>query len=199
MKIRTIAVGAVAAAGMLAAAAAPAHAAHAEASTTIALNGANEVPEKGDRNGSGKIDITVFGPRVISDANRATVAFDDVYYLCYDLVTRNIAGVGDAHIHEVDRGPGQETTNPRKLTGGVVVGLQPNATETTTTVKFKNDAGALVEFEDATSTCVTTTDGVDDEVIHEMTHEPREYYVNVHNEAFPGGAIRGQVNFETDH
>lgn len=198
MKLRTFAVGAAAAA-ILAVTAGPAQAAHAEASTTIGLNGANEVPEKGDPNGSGKIDITVFGPRAITDANRATVAFDDVYYLCYDLVTRNIDGVSAAHIHEVDRSDGQERTNPRKLTGGVVVDLQPNATETSDSVRFKNDAGAVVSSEEATSTCVTTPAGIDDEVIHEMTHEPREYYVNVHNETFPNGAIRGQVNFETDH
>ncbi|HSP05082.1 MAG TPA: CHRD domain-containing protein [Acidimicrobiales bacterium] len=197
MKLRTLAVGA-AAAGILALTAAPAQAAHAEATTTVGLNGANEVPEKGDPNGSGKIDITVFGPRVINDGNRATVAFDDVYYLCYDLVTRNIDGVAAAHIHEVDRGEGQERTNPRKLTGGVVVDLQPGATETSDSVKFKNDAGQVVAFEDATSTCVTALDGSDDEVIDEMTREPREYYVNVHNEEFPAGAIRGQVNFETD-
>jgi hypothetical protein len=188
MKLRIPAVGA-AAIGIFALAAGPAAAAHDVATTTVGLNGANEVPEPGDRNGSGKIDITVFAPR---PANGTTVAFDGVYYVCYDLVTRNIADPGGAHIHEVDRAPGDERTNPRKLTGGVVVDLFSSD------VAYKDDAGRLVDEEQATSTCVTTVPGVDDEVIHEMLHDPAEYYVNVHNEEHPAGAIRGQVNFDTD-
>ena len=121
------------------------------------------MPDKGDRNGSGKIDITVFGPRVITPSNEATVAFDNVYYLCYDLVTRNIDEPTGAHIHEVTRGAGEETTNPRKLTGPVVVDLFSN------NVAYKDADGFVVEADEADSTCVTTED---DDVIDEMTEEP---------------------------
>jgi len=187
MKLRTLAVG-VAAAGIFALAAGPASAAHDEATTTVALNGANEVPEKGDPNGSGKIGITVFGPRA---ANGTTVAFDRVYYLCYDLVTRNIADPTGAHIHEVERAEGQEGANPRKLTGGVVVNLF------STDVAYKDADGRLTDAANADSTCVTTEDPADHEVIDEMVDDPAEYYVNIHNPEFPSGAIRGQVNFDT--
>jgi len=121
MKFRTALIGAAAAGAMVVAAAGPAWAAHGAGSTTVALNGANEVPEKGDRNGSGTITIDFF-----TDAGGeglAPVAFPGEYYLCYDLVLRNLGGeVTGAHIHEVDR-TGNGRTNPRKLDGPVVVNL----------------------------------------------------------------------------
>ena len=41
----------------------------------------------------------------------------------------------------------------------------------------------------SSSACVT----VDRELIKEILQEPEEYYVNVHNAEFPGGAVRGQL------
>ncbi|RYZ43968.1 MAG: CHRD domain-containing protein, partial [Sphingobacteriales bacterium] len=39
----------------------------------------------------------------------------------------------------------------------------------------------------------TITD-VDPELIKAMRQDPKAYYVNVHNMAYPGGAVRGQLS-----
>ena len=77
------------------------------------------------------------------------------------------------HIHEVTRGEGDETTNPRKLNGDVVINL------------LSEDAR-----EKDGQTCVANP------VVEDIVENPAEYYVNVHTEEFPAGAIRGQVNLE---
>jgi hypothetical protein len=184
MKLRTALVG-VAAAGILVATATTAHAAHGLGDTTVALNGANEVGTEGDRNGSGRINLQFF-----SDAGGeglAPVAFPGEYYVCYDLVTRNIDEVLGAHIHEVDRADGDERTNARKLNGPVVVDLLNGASG----VVFKDADGNVTQDEDAAATtCVTAEDGV----IEDILDDPSEYYVNLHTENHPAGAIRGRFH-----
>lgn len=41
----------------------------------------------------------------------------------------------------------------------------------------------------SSSACVT----VEGELLKEIAKDPADYYVNVHNRAFPGGAVRGQL------
>ena len=36
-------------------------------------------------------------------------------------------------------------------------------------------------------------DGLDDELLRSLKRDPQDFYVNVHNADFPGGAIRGQL------
>lgn len=53
--------------------------------------------------------------------------------------------------------------------------------------------GVAVNFntpENGMSGCVT---GTDSEVIEEIIENPGNFYVNVHNEEYPGGAVRGQL------
>ncbi len=58
------------------------------------------------------------------------------------------------------------------VAGGVVVGLAPPTTG-------------------SSSGCVTD---VDPDLIKAIRQDPSGYYVNVHNVAFPGGAVRGQLS-----
>lgn len=173
MSINRTAIVATIVAAILALTAGVAWAGHGLGSTTVGLNGANEVGTIGDRNGSGKIDLTFFSDETpAGDPTVAgpTVAFPGEYYVCYDLTTRNIGDVVALHIHEVERAEGDETTNPRKLAGPVVIDLLNG-----------------IEEKDGQA-CVASPE------VEDILESPAEYYVNVHTAEFPGGAIRGQLH-----
>jgi hypothetical protein len=92
--------------------------------------------------------------------------------VCYDIVVANIAephepapGIGSAHIHEA----------PAGSAGPVVVGLE--ATFVPTNGGF------------AASGCVSASR----ERILDILRNPEQYYINVHNLEYPGGAVRGQL------
>ncbi len=83
--------------------------------------------------------------------------------LCYGLTVANIGKPVSAHIHKAPKGEN----------GDIVVTLkQPRS----------GDPGA-------SSQCVA----VDGDVADDIKSNPAGFYVNVHNEAFPSGAIRGQI------
>ncbi len=90
--------------------------------------------------------------------------------LCYVLTVDKIRTPVAAHIHE-----GAAGTN-----GPVVANLAAPADG--------NAADCLTEGEEGTF--------VGDQTVADILANPQDYYVNVHNEKFPSGAIRGQLMAE---
>jgi hypothetical protein len=85
--------------------------------------------------------------------------------VCFDLSWAGIDGtVTAAHIH----------VGPAGVAGDVVVPLF---------------AGSFAGT-DSTSGCVS---GVSEELIKAIRQDPANYYVNIHSDVFPAGAIRGQL------
>lgn len=99
--------------------------------------------------------------------NNPAVVFPGQHYVCYTLTARNVDSAAGLHIHEV-----ATSGNPRKATGPVVVDLLANS-------RISDDA-----------TCVAVAESVFDGIVD----DPSDYYVNLHNAAFPSGAIRGQLH-----
>jgi hypothetical protein len=91
----------------------------------------------------------------------------DVYLtgtICYTAKVQAIAPVTIAHIHEA----------PAGSPGPVVVDLRPDLAD---------------QMGNKWSYCVSTTPAQAAEIIA----NPDDYYVNVHNAVYPGGAVRGQL------
>ena len=85
--------------------------------------------------------------------------------VCFDLSWAGIDGtVTAAHIH----------IGSATVAGPVVVGLFAGAFEGT----------------DTASGCVS---GVSEELIKAIRQNPENYYVNIHSDVFPAGAVRGQL------
>ncbi|HEX6219400.1 MAG TPA: CHRD domain-containing protein [Sphingomicrobium sp.] len=84
--------------------------------------------------------------------------------VCWDISVSNIDAPTRAHIH---RGPATGS-------GGIVVSF------------FETAETADLE------SC--TTASLDPDLVKNLIQNPQEYYVNVHNAAFPGGAVRGQLS-----
>ena len=108
------------------------------------MNGEQEVPGRGDRDGSGDAKLIV---------SRAKV--------CYVLRVDDIRRPNAAHIHEGRRG----------VAGPIVVELKPP----------RNGFSSGCER-------------IGRALSRDLRDEPRRYYVNVHNNQFPNGAVRGQLS-----
>ena len=111
----------------------------------VTLEGKNEVPTKGDLDGTGRATIRI-NPRKGE--------------ICYNLRVAGIQPATAAHIHEA----------PAGAAGPVVVGL------TAPTSGMSKGCVAISEAE-----------------AREIIADPADYYVNVHNDEFKGGALRGQL------
>jgi hypothetical protein len=111
----------------------------------VTLQGENEVPTKGDLDGTGRATIRI-NPRKGE--------------ICYNLRVAGIQPATAAHIHEA----------PAGTAGPVVVGLTAPTSGTS-------------------KGCVAISEARANEIIA----DPADYYVNVHNAQFPGGALRGQL------
>jgi hypothetical protein len=112
------------------------------------LTGAAEVPGPGDPDGSGEVELRLFGDGAV----------------CQRLAVRGIGTPMAAHIHEAAAG----------AAGDIVVTLP--------TPTFNTAFG-----------CVDVAPAL----IADIAANPDDYYVNVHNEAFPTGAVRGQLAADT--
>ena len=85
--------------------------------------------------------------------------------VCFKLRWTNIGTPTAAHIHRAERGSN----------GDVVVPL------------------FTTKLPDTISGVTGCTSGVDDSLSGEIRDNPKGFYVNIHNEEFPSGAIRGQL------
>ena len=110
--------------------------------------------------------------RIVGDPNGKGEAYvfgidGDATTLCYVLTVDKIAPAEAAHIHEGAKGEN----------GPVVVNLAAPADG--------NAADCLTEGE--------AGKGLTPGKVLEILENPEDYYVNVHNPEFPGGALRGQL------
>jgi hypothetical protein len=92
--------------------------------------------------------------------------------LCYVLTVSKIDTARAAHIHK----------GPKGSNGPVVVNLAAPGDG--------NAADCLTEGEPGK---FATVNGVPLATVADILANPDDYYVNVHNDAYPGGAIRGQL------
>ena len=150
--------------------AAPALAGHTNAVLKAGLNGRQEVAT----------DAT--DKRIVGDPNGKGQAYvfgidGDDMTLCYVLTVRKIqlvpVGAGMmAHIHEGKRGEN----------GPVVAVLAGPEDGNAADCISENEAG---KFPNATPG-----------IVQEILEHPGQYYINVHNPEYPGGAVRGQLRYE---
>jgi hypothetical protein len=110
--------------------------------------------------------------RLVGDPNGRGEAYvfgvdGDPTTLCYVLTVSGLSGATAAHIHEGSAGEN----------GPVVVNLAAPADG--------NAADCLTEGEPGKF--------VGGQTVAEILANPQDYYVNVHNAEYPGGAVRGQL------
>ena len=134
------------------------------------LRGRNEVPA----------DPTVRGN--VGDKNGKGEAYvfgidGDPTTLCYVLIVEKIATATGAHIHEAARGQN----------GPIVANLAAPADGNAADCLTQGEPGKFPV--DAAGVPLTT--------VADILANPGDYYVNVHNAEFPGGAIRGQLKLQS--
>lgn len=101
------------------------------------------------------------------DPNGKGVASLDVYdagLVCYTLKVQAIEAPTAAHIHEA----------PAGVAGPVVVDLR-------------------IDLAERQGNRLTYCANAAEEIAADIRANPSDYYVNVHNPTYPGGAIRGQL------
>lgn len=104
------------------------------------------------------------GPGDPNGKGRITLDIYATGTICYTAKIQGIDGAAAAHIHEAAAG----------VAGPVVVNLRPDLADRTG---------------NKSSYCVNTTP----EIAADIIANPTDYYVNVHNDEYPAGAIRGQL------
>ena len=138
----------------------------------IASAGHENVVLETTLDGRNEVANNATNKRIVGDPNGTGEAYvfgidGDPTTLCYVLTVDRIGRATAAHIHEGARG-----TN-----GPVVVNLAPPGDG--------NAADCLTEGE--------ANKFVGGQTVAEILANPDDYYVNVHNAEYPGGALRGQL------
>lgn len=93
-------------------------------------------------------------------------------------------------------GSGEATLRLRKARGKVCAAVTwenigaPNAAH----IHRKSDGAVVVDLSGAVTGGANCTTGVRKRVIGKILDRPRRYYVNVHNAAYPAGAIQGTLH-----
>lgn len=128
-----------------------------------------------DLRGRNEVSSTDTSRRNFGDLNGKGEAYvfgidGDTATLCYVLTVENIAPATAAHIHE-----GAKGTN-----GPVVAALAAPADGNAGDCLTEGEAGKFPTGE----------------LVADILARPADYYVNVHNADFPGGAIRGQLQLQ---
>ena len=111
--------------------------------------------------------------KVVGDPNGTGEAYvfgidGDATTLCYVLTVDRIKPATAAHIHE----------GPAGSNGPVVANLAAPADGNAADCLTEGESGKFVEGQ----------------TVAEILANPGNYYVNVHNAEFPGGAVRGQLD-----
>jgi CHRD domain-containing protein len=122
------------------------------------------------------------GPAVASTAAAAAAAPVTLY--------ATLAPSGDSN------GRGSATVRLNRQTRRVCATLdwsrigRPNAAH----IHRKSDGGIVVDLTNAVGDGSGCTTGVGRQIIRRIVEHPRRYYVNVHNQAYPAGAIQGTTH-----
>ncbi|MGK2948497.1 MAG: CHRD domain-containing protein [Acidimicrobiales bacterium] len=190
-KNRTIAVGiAGLAAGLILGPVQGALAGHTNRVLEADLDGRSEVAAEGksmrivgDPNGTGEAYVFGIDNAKVPDGAGGFVIEDNADTLCYIIEVDKISGTENnpgapfmAHIHE-----GQPGEN-----GPVVVSLAfPTGGEAADCIS-----------EDRVNPTTNAPLFADGQTAQEILANPDNYYVNVHNEEYPSGAVRGQLEGE---
>jgi hypothetical protein len=115
-----------------------------------------------------------FGAGDLNGDGTAEISLASDHRVCFELHWSDIGRPAAAHIHL-----GRVGEN-----GDIVVDLLSSARD------FEHDHG-----EGEAEGCVRH---VPRQLIHALLRNPRDYYVNVHNAVFPGGAVRGNLERDED-
>lgn len=154
----------------------------------VAIAGAATIASAGHTNtvlettldGRNEVATGATNSRIVGDPNGSGEAYvfgidGDTTTLCYVLTVDKIAPAAAAHIHEAAAGEN----------GPVVVNLAAPADGNAADCLTEGEAGKFV-----------VANGVQLTTVADILANPSDYYVNVHNAEFPGGAIRGQLEYQ---
>ena len=117
---------------------------------------------------SGGHEVSPIGDASAGDPNgwgSATIIIRNSTQLCYAILVTAIAAPSVAHIHEARAGSN----------GGIVQNL---------TAPASGNPGRVTG-------CLTPDDA---DLIRRLRNNPSNFYINVHNDDFPNGAVRGQLH-----